>query len=502
MYLNVTVNGDMPKATVKINNGKNVTTDKIVSLNITATDSAGVPSMMVSEDPTFTGVSWEDYKQSKVWTLSSGDGYKFIYAKFKDTYGLISDNINASILLDTTPPSGNITIQNGSKYANSRSVTLQLHASDNNSVDGAMFSEDKTFLNLKPGQFSDNEFFTLSQGDGVKTVYVRYYDVPGNYKDYSASIILDTTVPTGSLKINSGAAVTLTRMVNLTIDGRDKNGIKEMMISNLPALTGASWEPYKESKFWNLTQDAGAKNVYISYKDNAGLISDVVQDTVQYNPPPPEGIVIINNGDKYTNNNNVTIQIQIGAEGDILQMQLSDDPTFANALWGPYETNMSWTLPTGDGVRTVYARFLTIAGVQTQIYTDNITLDTTPPTLSVLQPAPSMTFTVATTLLRVRATEVHGIDKVEVSLDNGAWVQATQNKTDKTQYNYNLVYKLKGTHNVKIRATDMAGNTADTQISFTYKPKQKKKTPFLDTTLVVLALAMAVLVLAAKKKKN
>jgi hypothetical protein len=502
LYLNVTVNGDVPKGTIKINNGKNVTTERVVSLNISATDSAGVPSMMVSEDPTFQGVSWEDYKQTKVWTLSPGDGYKFIYARFKDTYGLVSPNFNSSILLDMTPPNGTIMIQNGSKFANSRAVTIQLHATDNNSVDGAMISEDKTFQGLQPGQFAEEEFFTLSQGDGVKTIYVRYYDVPGNFKDYSTSIILDTTEPTGALKINNGAAVTLTRMVNLTIDGRDKNGIKEMMISNLPGLNGTAWEPYKENKLWNLTQGEGAKVVYIKYKDNAGLLSEVVQDAIQYNPPPPNGIVTINNGEKYTSDKNVTLQIQIGAEGDILQMQVSDDPTFANAQWGPYETNMTWTLPTGDGVRTVYARFLTLAGIQTEIYSGNITLDTTSPVVQVLQPTPSTTYTVATALLRVRATDVHGIDKVEVRLDNGEWVQATQNKTDKAQYYYTLVYKGKGVHNVQIRATDPAGNSAETQISFNYKPKQKKKTPFLDTSLVVLALAMAVLVVAAKKKKN
>ena len=502
MYLNVTVNGDVPKATIKINNGKNITTDKIVSLNLTATDSAGVASMMISEDPTFQGVSWEDYKQSKTWTLSQGDGYKFIYGRFKDTYGQVSANINASIRLDTTAPNGNLTIDNGSKFANSRACTIQLHASDNNSVAGAMFSEDKTFQGLQPGQFAEEEFFTLSQGDGTKTVYVRYYDVPGNFKDYSASIILDTTVPTGALKINSGAAVTLTKMVNLTIDGRDKNGIKEMMISNFPLLNGSAWEPYTASKFWNLTQGEGNKVVYIKFKDSAGLVSDVLQDAVQYNPPPPEGIVTIDGGAKYTNNNNVTIQIQIGAEGDILQMQVSDDPTFKNAQWGPYEQNMSWTLPSGDGVRTVYARFLTLAGIQTDIYSGNISLDTTAPEVQVLEPAPSTTYVAATAILRVRATDVHGIDKVEVSLDNGNWVSATQNKTDKSQYSYNLVYKLKGTHNVKIRATDPAGNVGESQISFIYKPKQKKKSPFLDTSLIVLAMAMVVLVVAAKNKRK
>ncbi len=502
LYINVTVNGDVPKGTIKINNGKNVTTDKVVSLNITVTDSAGVASMMISEDPTFQGVSWEDYKQTKAWTLSAGDGYKFIYGRFKDTYGQVSGNLNASIRLDMTPPSGNITINNGTKYANTRSVTIQLHAFDNNTVAGAIFSEDKTFQGLQPGQYAEEEFFILSQGDGTKTVYVRYYDVPGNFKDYSATIVLDTTVPTGALKINSGAAVTLTRMVNLTIDGRDKNGLQQMMVSNLPGLNGSSWEPYTASKLWNLTKGDGSKVVYVKFKDNAGLISEVVQDAVQYNPPPPQGIITINNGAKYTSNNNVTVQIQIGGEGDILQMQVSDDPTFANALWGPYEQNMTWTLPSGDGVRTVYARFLTLAGIQTEIYSGNITLDTTPPVIQVLEPLPATTFVKTPALLRVRATDVHGIDKVEVSLDNGAWVQATQNKTDKTQYYYNMVYKLKGTHTVKIRATDPAGNSAETQTSFTYKPKQKKKTPFLDTSLVVLALAMAVMVVAAKKNRK
>ena len=501
MYLNVTINGDVPKGTMRINNGKNVTINRVVSLNLTATDSAGVPSMMVSEDPTFQGVSWEDYKQTKAWTLSPGDGYKFLYAKFKDGYGQVSPSINASILLDTTPPAGSITIDNGSKYATTHEAMLELHASDNNSITGAMFSEDKTFQGLEPGIFAEQEFFTLSQGDGTKTVYVRYFDAPGNFMDYSASIIVDTTHPTGSLTVNSGAAVTLTRMVNLTIEGRDKNGIKQMMVSNDPGLNGSSWEPYTTSKLWNLTSSDGNKIVYIKFMDSAGLISDVVQDSIQFNPPPAQGIVTINNGVKYTKDANVSLQISIGAEGDVIEMEVSNDPGFKDAQWGPYTQNMTWTLSPGDGIKTVYARFLTPVGIYTDKYNGNITLDTTPPVLQVLEPTPSTIFTTPTAFLRVRATDARGIDKVEVSLDNGTWTQASLNKTDKTTYNYNLAFTLKGTHYVKIRAYDPAGNLAEGQLYLVYKPKQKKKSPFLDTSLVVLALAMAVMVVAARKKR-
>ena len=52
--------------------------------------------------------------------------------------------------------------------------------------------------------------------------------------------------------------------------------------------------------------------------------------------------------------------------------------------WEPYGTSKSWTLPAGDGVKTVWAIFKDNAGNASAMYPHSITLETTGPTGSVV----------------------------------------------------------------------------------------------------------------------
>jgi hypothetical protein len=48
--------------------------------------------MIISEDPFFTGASYEPYAATKPWTLSAGFGIKTVYAKLK-TAGGVETNV-------------------------------------------------------------------------------------------------------------------------------------------------------------------------------------------------------------------------------------------------------------------------------------------------------------------------------------------------------------------------------------------------------------------------
>jgi len=350
--------------------------------------------------------------------------------------------------------------------------------------------------------FSANEFITLSAGDGPKTVYVRYYDNPGNFMDYSASINLDTTPPSGSIKINSGSAVTITRMVNLTIDGKDKNGVKEMIVSNLVGFNGSAWEPFKGNKLWNLTMGEGSKVVYVKFRDTAGLEGAAITDAIQYNPTPNEGVITINNGTEFTNERNVTLHIEMGGPGDVTQMMVSNEPGFKNISWQTYENDISWELTADDATKYVYIKFLTPAGIETDVFNANITLDTIQPEVLIKQPVNGTIITKKTAELRIKATDARGIGSVEVSMDDGPWTLAIVNKTDKTVYDYTMKFSVKGTHTVKVRASDVAGNTADTQETVIYKPPKKKQSPFMDTALILAAVVLVTVAVGAQRKKR
>jgi type II secretory pathway pseudopilin PulG len=93
--------------------------------------------------------------------------------------------------------------------------------------------------------------------------------------------------------------------------------------------------------------------------------------------PGPEGNVTIANGATYTTQTQVTLALSV-TSGSAVTMQFSTD----NATWSTavaYNTSTIYTLPTGDGTVTVYARFINGGGTAGSSTSDSIILDTTAP---------------------------------------------------------------------------------------------------------------------------
>lgn len=117
---------------------------------------------------------------------------------FSNSYAGINDTSTWNFTVaDTTRPTGSISINNAAVYTNSRSVTLSLSASDNFSgVSQMMISNSSTFQNASWESYATSKSWTLTSGDGTKTVYVVYEDGVGNASEtYFDTIILDTTPP-------------------------------------------------------------------------------------------------------------------------------------------------------------------------------------------------------------------------------------------------------------------------------------------------------------------
>ncbi|MFA5841278.1 MAG: ice-binding family protein [Candidatus Paceibacterota bacterium] len=79
---------------VSINAGVANTSSLSVNLSFTAIDAT---QMIVSNDAGFAGAYWENYMTSKSWMLTSGDGMKTVYAKFRDAAGNMSMAVSDSI---------------------------------------------------------------------------------------------------------------------------------------------------------------------------------------------------------------------------------------------------------------------------------------------------------------------------------------------------------------------------------------------------------------------
>jgi len=100
-----------------INAGASVTSSPSVTLALSARNAT---QMMISNDADFTGASWEAYTTSKPWVLTSGDGAKFVYAKFKDGSSNLSSVVSDTVVVST---SGKTTVAQGCSGGNIRNTS-------------------------------------------------------------------------------------------------------------------------------------------------------------------------------------------------------------------------------------------------------------------------------------------------------------------------------------------------------------------------------------------
>jgi hypothetical protein len=138
---------------------------------------------------------WEDPVVSKVWTLESGDGIKYVSYQIRDNMGLISHYFD-SINLDTTPPTGSIIINNGDATTTSTTVTLTLTYSEPTSgVDKVRYTNADAW---GPEPWEDptpTKSWILEPGVGEKHVSYQVRDNSGITSHYFDFITLEPNAP-------------------------------------------------------------------------------------------------------------------------------------------------------------------------------------------------------------------------------------------------------------------------------------------------------------------
>ena len=150
---------DPTDGTIAIDGGVALTKSASVTLTLAVSDAGGLSQMQLSNNGTIWS-ALETYNTTKNWTLSSGNGQKTVYAKFKDNAGNWSTSFLTTITLeaepgsaesniitvDTTDPTdGTIAIDGGVALTKSATVTLTLAASDAGGLSQMQFSTEGRF---------------------------------------------------------------------------------------------------------------------------------------------------------------------------------------------------------------------------------------------------------------------------------------------------------------------------------------------------------------------
>ncbi|WP_419470356.1 LamG-like jellyroll fold domain-containing protein [Candidatus Kuenenia sp.] len=141
-------------------------------------------------------------------SVNPHNGYVYI-SSFAGTWKL-SPPVSTSAA-DTTAPKCSISINSGDAYTSTMGVILKLSATDNVGVTGYYLSTSSTtpaasatgWVSVtSTTSYTEDVSYTLSSGDGTKTVYVWYKDAAGNVSNTASdAILLDTaTNTTGNLQ--------------------------------------------------------------------------------------------------------------------------------------------------------------------------------------------------------------------------------------------------------------------------------------------------------------
>lgn len=442
-----------PVCTVVIAGGATYTAQPTVTLSLSGTDTNSVTLRRFSHDGA-TWTAWESYATMRTWTLPLPDGVRAVYAQVQDTPGNLSVACSDSIILDTTPPTGFVLVNGGALYTGVPTVTLTLGASDTNGVVQMRFSNNgTTWSSWQP--YAVTAAWTLASGDGLKTVYVEYRDVAGNIGGpFSDTIILDTTPPGGSIIIDSGATYTRIPTVTLTLEATDAIPVTQMRFSH-DGLTWGSWEPYADSRLWNLTPGDGVKTVYVQFRDTVGNTSAPLADSIILDTTPPTCQVFINGGAAYATSPAVTLNVACADANPPIQVRYSNNGSTWSS-WEAYTSVKPWTLPDVEGTRTVYIEAQDAPGNVGGPFTDTIVLDTTPPgcTLSINSGAAYATGTNAE--LSISCSDVNGLHGIRLSNDGVNW-DAWRSYASLITWNLAAGEGLK---TVYLQARDVPGNVS------------------------------------------
>ena len=193
-----------PTGTIKVSKGATFTKSNKVSLSIKATDTGlGVRYMKLSNNAS-KWTSWLDYKTSYNWNLASttyggsnAQGRRYVYVRFKDRAGNISATKYDTIIYDSFPPKGLVSINYGASYTTSRNVNLYLKGLDTTSGtrwvkfsnNGSKWTGWLDYKRLYVKWNLTNSKYGGNTKKGRKYVYVIFRDRAGNNKRSFDSII-------------------------------------------------------------------------------------------------------------------------------------------------------------------------------------------------------------------------------------------------------------------------------------------------------------------------
>ena len=255
-----------------------------------------------------------------------------------------------------------------------------------------------------------NSQWSSTNADGVWYLWVKATDNVGNVKtENKLTFVYDTTSPIGSISWGKTSTTTLQNTVTITATDIPTNaGIKMKVTSSAISDGDTDWVPFTSSRTvtFKTTELSGTKTIEVQFIDAVGNLSSIYSDTISY-ISDVSPVVTIMSADGSTELGNYTkilpFSVRISASNDDVSIykrfQLYGDfsttnnstASTASGTWMTFtaDTGKNYMTVSGlyfsknDGVKTVSLIIENTAGTTYNVVNDSITLDQTPPQITV-----------------------------------------------------------------------------------------------------------------------
>ncbi|HEY5539839.1 MAG TPA: cytochrome c3 family protein, partial [Coriobacteriia bacterium] len=345
------------------------------------------------------------------------------------------------------------------------SATIALTATDDSGGSGVA----ATYYKVDGGAQSTGTTITVSTA-GSHTLEFWSVDVAGNVEaphDFVTFTVIDSIAPTTT----SDALATYTDSATIQLTATDNvggSGVADtfwQLDTTFGSWTGGTFVTVAAP-----SSGSASHTLYFYSRDAAGneeATQSVSFTIVTPDTNPPTGTIDIDSGASFTATVSVTLNLSASDTGGsgLSQMRFSDDGSTWSA-WESYAPSKGWTVPSGDGSKTVWVQYRDGAlNLSTGTISDTIVLDTTAPTGGTvnINSGSAATSQTAVTLALFAADSGSGLHQMRFSNDNSTW-------SDWQAYSTSASWTLAtgdGAKTVYAQFKDNADNVTSTAISHT-----------------------------------
>ena len=303
---------------------------------------------------------WIEFDDEIAWVLSPGEGFKRVYADFKNDFELIE---SASDTIIPLPIAGYFNIEHDSTYADQKEVWLYPSAEGENIL--CMFSQDPAFTGAQWADLTDSVEFELSSGEGMKTVFGRFkndFDIIAAAADSILPLPMEP-----SITINRGAAYTINR--DVWIYPLAAGTGLECKLSEDVNFTGVEWVACADSLPFELSAGNALKTVYAKFINCFEIECEAASESIS--PGPIDYSLTICHDSVYINYSAVSVSIAGDGAGE-MKINTADDSSSIG--WEPLQDEIQLEFSGPDGEQTVFGWFRN-EFYTAPAFTDDIILD-------------------------------------------------------------------------------------------------------------------------------